>query len=33
MPAEVLVVTSNRTMWAYLLQPLLDVVWRGMREV
>lgn len=33
MPAEVLVVTGNRTMWAYLLQPLLDVVWRGMREV
>jgi HlyD family secretion protein len=33
MPAEVLIVTSNRTMWAYLLQPLLDVLWRGMREV
>lgn len=32
MPAEVLVVTGERTVLAYLTQPLVDAVRRGMRE-
>lgn len=33
MPAEVLIVTGERTMVEYLLQPLLDTIRRGLREV
>jgi HlyD family type I secretion membrane fusion protein len=32
MPAEALIVTGNRTLLHYLLQPVLDVVQRGMRQ-
>jgi HlyD family secretion protein len=33
MPADVLVVTGERTMVAYLLRPFLDAIWRTLREV
>ena len=33
MPADVLVVTGERTMVTYLLRPFLDAVWRTLREV
>jgi HlyD family secretion protein/epimerase transport system membrane fusion protein len=32
MPAEVLIVTGERTMAEYLLQPFLDALWRSFRE-
>jgi HlyD family secretion protein len=32
MPAEVLIVTGERTMADYLLQPFLDALWRSFRE-
>lgn len=32
MPAEVLIVTGERTMVEYLLQPFLDALWRSFRE-
>lgn len=32
MPAEVLIVTGERTMAQYLLQPFLDALWRSFRE-
>jgi HlyD family secretion protein len=33
MPAEVMIVTEERTLFEYLLQPFLDVFRRGLREV
>jgi hypothetical protein len=33
MPAEVMIVTEERTLLEYLLQPFLDVFRRGLREV
>jgi HlyD family secretion protein len=33
MPADVLIVTGERTMAHYLLRPFLDAVWKTMREV
>ena len=33
MPAEVLIVTSERTLFGYLLQPFRDLFRRGLREV
>ena len=33
MPAEVMIVTEERTLFGYLLQPFLDVFRRGLREV
>lgn len=32
MPAEVLIVTGERTLLGYLLQPLRDLLWRSLRE-
>lgn len=32
MPAEVLIVTGERTMMGYLFQPFLDALWRSFRE-
>lgn len=32
MPADVLIVTGERTMVSYLLRPFLDAVWRTLRE-
>ena len=32
MPAEVLIVTGERTMAQYLFQPFLDALWRSFRE-
>jgi HlyD family secretion protein len=32
MPAEVLIVTGERTMAEYLFQPFLDALWRSFRE-
>jgi membrane fusion protein, type I secretion system len=32
MPAEVLIVTGERTMAEYLLRPFLDALWRSFRE-
>jgi HlyD family secretion protein/epimerase transport system membrane fusion protein len=32
MPADVLIVTGQRTMVDYLLQPFLDALWRSFRE-
>lgn len=32
MPADVLIVTGERTMADYLLQPFLDAIWRSFRE-
>jgi HlyD family secretion protein/epimerase transport system membrane fusion protein len=33
MPAEVMIVTQERTLLGYLLEPFLDVFRRGLREV
>jgi HlyD family secretion protein/epimerase transport system membrane fusion protein len=33
MPADVLIVTGERTMAEYLLRPFLDAIWRSFREV
>ena len=33
MPADVLVVTGQRTMVDYLLRPFLDAIWKTLREV
>ena len=32
MPADVLIVTGERTMANYLLRPFLDAVWKTLRE-
>jgi HlyD family secretion protein len=32
MPADVLIVTGQRTMAEYLFQPFLDAIWRSFRE-
>ena len=33
MPVEVIIVTRERTMIDYLLQPIKDAIWRAGREV
>jgi HlyD family secretion protein/epimerase transport system membrane fusion protein len=33
MPADILIVTGERTMAEYLLRPFLDAIWRSFREV
>lgn len=32
MPAEVLIVTGERSMLSYLVEPLANILWKGMRE-
>ncbi len=32
MPAEVYMMTGERTMWQYLTRPIVDVMWHGARE-